>query len=38
MINNRPKGIKIDPLRLQQNTAKSEPPRITPPKKPKDTK
>ncbi len=37
MINNRPKGIKIDPLRLQQNTAKSEH-RITPPKKPKDTK
>lgn len=32
MINNKPKGIKIDPSRLQQNIAKSES-QITSPKK-----
>lgn len=38
MINNKPKGIKIDPSRLQQNTSKQTSQITSSPKKPKDRK
>jgi|26BtaG_2_1085354.scaffolds.fasta_scaffold00186_1 hypothetical protein len=37
MINNRPKGIKIDPSRLHLKTTKPEPKNISP-GQPKDKK